>query len=154
MVKILRAFEVGNVVDCSNVDDAISKLHKFTFDCAIVDWMMKGKNGIQFVRYVRKHSTSIPSNLAIIICTGLTDHEHIVLARDSGVNEIMAKPFSVEEVYRKLNSAIFRSRQWIATKTFVGPDRRRLAAPTTAPLRRLDEATAARKPVLRWQPPA
>ncbi|HZP25605.1 MAG TPA: aminomethyl-transferring glycine dehydrogenase subunit GcvPB, partial [Dehalococcoidia bacterium] len=26
-------------------------------------------------------------------------------------------------------------------------------APTTAPLRRLDEATAARKPVLRWQPP-
>ena len=28
------------------------------------------------------------------------------------------------------------------------------AAPTTAPLRRLDEATAARKPVLRWQPPA
>ena len=28
------------------------------------------------------------------------------------------------------------------------------AAPTTAPLRRLDEASAARKPVLRWQPPA
>ncbi len=28
------------------------------------------------------------------------------------------------------------------------------AAPTTAPLRRLDEATAARKPVLRWQPHA
>jgi glycine dehydrogenase subunit 2 len=28
------------------------------------------------------------------------------------------------------------------------------AAPTTAPLRRLDEATAARKPILRWQPPA
>jgi glycine dehydrogenase subunit 2 len=27
-------------------------------------------------------------------------------------------------------------------------------APTTAPLRRLDEATAARKPVLRWQPAA
>jgi glycine dehydrogenase subunit 2 len=25
-------------------------------------------------------------------------------------------------------------------------------APTTAPLRRLDEATAARRPVLRWQP--
>ena len=25
------------------------------------------------------------------------------------------------------------------------------AAPTTAPLRRLDEATAARKPVLRWR---
>jgi glycine dehydrogenase subunit 2 len=28
------------------------------------------------------------------------------------------------------------------------------AAPTTAPLKRLDEATAARKPVLRWSPPA
>ena len=28
------------------------------------------------------------------------------------------------------------------------------SAPTTAPLRRLDEASAARKPVLRWQPPA
>ena len=26
-------------------------------------------------------------------------------------------------------------------------------APHTAPLRRLDEATAARKPVLRWRPP-
>jgi glycine dehydrogenase subunit 2 len=28
------------------------------------------------------------------------------------------------------------------------------SAPTMAPLRRLDEATAARKPVLRWQPPS
>ena len=38
----------------------------------------------------------------------------------------------------------------IAREAEVSPDVVR-AAPTRAPLRRLDEATAARKPVLRWR---
>ena len=125
MVDILRAFRVGLAVACSNVDTAISKLKMSKFHCVIIDWMMPSTEGIELVHFIRKSLESTNPELPIIICTGLTDYARIVRARDAGVNEFIAKPFSVEELYRKLNAAIFRKRRFIEVKTYVGPDRRR-----------------------------
>jgi FixJ family two-component response regulator len=46
-------------------------------------------------------------------------------ARDAGVTEFLAKPFSVTMLAQKLQTVIERPRQFVHTSTYFGPDRRR-----------------------------
>ena len=47
------------------------------------------------------------------------------MARDAGVSEFLAKPFSLEMLVRRMNAAIQQPRPFVECSVFTGPDRRR-----------------------------
>ena len=54
---------------------------------------------------------------------------HRVLeARDAGITEFLAKPVSARGLYQRITMVIERPRQFIKTRTYTGPDRRRVPA--------------------------
>ena len=67
---------------------------------------------------------------------------HRVLeARDSGVNEILAKPISIKSLHSRLVSIIEQPRPFVKSKNYFGPCRRRSDDPKYAgPERRADAA--------------
>lgn len=126
ILGIMQAFEFGRVLGHSNVDDAIDEMKRTKVDCVVVDWHMPHRPGIELVRHIRRSDQSVSADLPIILCTGYTEYNRIVQARDAGVDEILAKPYAAADLYRRLYAAIFKTRPFVTVDGYTGPDRRRL----------------------------
>lgn len=61
----------------------------------------------------------------IVMLTGHTEMIRVVVARDAGVTEFLAKPISAKGLLSRLISVIEQPRPFIRTKTYFGPDHRR-----------------------------
>jgi DNA-binding response OmpR family regulator len=57
--------------------------------------------------------------------TGRTSVEDVKTARDIGVNEFIAKPFTAAELSKRMLLAIQHPRQFMVSSHYIGPDRRR-----------------------------
>lgn len=126
LFSILDAFGVNKIAVCETLDSAEKKFLSAEIDCIFVDFMMDNRAGIDFIKKVRtKKSIKNDPDLPIILNTGMTDRETIVMARDAGVTEVIGKPFSPDQVLQKLNHAINNPREFIDVDEYVGPNRRR-----------------------------
>ena len=126
LFSILEAFDVGRIIVCVTLDDAEKSLADVTLDCIFIDFMMEERAGLNFIAKVREGAS--PKNdqaLPIILNTGITDIDTIVLARDAGVTEIISKPFSPDQVLKKMTNAIKNKREFIDVEEYLGPNRRR-----------------------------
>jgi len=57
-------------------------------------------------------------------------------ARDHGVTEFLAKPFTVQAFFDRLVSVIIRPRAFVDAESYFGPDRRRRQTTISGPDRR------------------
>jgi two-component system chemotaxis response regulator CheY len=122
---MLRAFGVGTILHADNAKDAFQEIRLTRVNCLIVDWLMPGMSGIEFVMMVRTSPQSPKPDIPIILCTGHTDRERVEEGRDAGVNEVLTKPLSPKSLFDKLDAAINATRPFIITPGYTGPCRRR-----------------------------
>lgn len=118
-----------NIIEAYCVKNAMAALGNGDIDLVITDWKMEPVSGIEFVRQLRNEETSPNPFIPIILLTGYTEKEHVLAARDAGVNEFLAKPISPKELYSRILSIIENPRPFIRTPTYFGPDRRRQDLP-------------------------
>ena len=55
----------------------------------------------------------------------MSDKKNVLTARDLGMTEFLAKPFSQKQIYLGLRIVAEQPRAFIKTGNFFGPDRRR-----------------------------
>ena len=122
---MLRAFEVGTVLHADNAKEGFSEIRQSKIDCLIVDWLMPGMSGIEFVNMVRTSPQSSRPDIPIILCSGHTEKDLVVDARDAGMSEILTKPLSPQSLFEKNGCGDFHSRPFIITPSYTGPCRRR-----------------------------
>jgi hypothetical protein len=53
----------------------------------------------------------------------------VTAARDAGVTEFLAKPISAKGLYERIVNVVASPRPFIKTKSYFGPDRRRMISP-------------------------
>ncbi len=70
--------------------------------------------------------------------TAYTEIKDILKARDAGATEFLAKPFSAKLVYYRLRSIIENPRNYVDSRKYFGPDRRR---------RKIDDISADRRTI-------
>lgn len=133
---ILQAFGVVNIYDARDGEHGITKIRDFSIDLVVTDWIMEPQDGLHLVKWVRNSPDSPDNFLPVIMVTGHTEKARITEARDAGINEFMAKPVSAKSLYRRLVSVIEHPRQFVRTKSYFGPDRRRKVEPFDGPDRR------------------
>ncbi len=123
--NILRMFRIRRVRTAGDGADGLQELKNFNPDIIICDWNMGVLDGLEFTRLVR---TSVDSNnpyVPIIMLSGYTEAYRIFEARDAGMTEYLAKPVSAALLYDRICQIVERPRQFVKTKGFFGPDRRR-----------------------------
>jgi len=125
--NILNALGCRNCVEAGDGADAFKELRHFSADIIICDWNMDPLDGLDFVRLVRTGQDSPNPLVPIIMLTGHTEMNRVMQARDSGVNEFLAKPVSAKKLYSRICSIIERPRQYVRVGEYFGPDRRRQA---------------------------
>jgi two-component system chemotaxis response regulator CheY len=123
---ILQGMGIRSVKEAEDGSDALKLLKTESADVMITDWLMEPLDGLELTRMVRTASDSANPYLPIIMLTGYTEIARVTEARDAGVTEFLAKPMSAKNLYHRLVEIIERPRGFIKTRTFTGPDRRRI----------------------------
>ncbi|MBP6819224.1 response regulator [Ferrovibrio sp. MS7] len=126
VANTLNGIGVRSVAQADSVDQALEQLAEIAVDLVISDWDMGEKSGIELIRRIRANKSM--RLLPIIMLTANTTRTNIFTARDAGVTEFLAKPISAQALYGRVVEVIERPRQFVKTKSFFGPDRRRRRA--------------------------
>ena len=97
----------GYLVDTANDGaDALDRLHAARPDAILLDLMMPGMNGRQFLQALRDDPAY--AQVPVLIMTAV--HGLEVNLSAIGASEIVEKPFNVEELLNKVALAVYRSR--------------------------------------------
>ena len=121
----LRSFGVRNIEEAEDGASCLEAFQISSPDFLITDIKLPIIDGLEVVRLIRTPETSYNPFIPIIVLTADTEKRHVIAARDSGVTEFLCKPVSPKSLYVRIKSVIETPREFIRTKHFFGPDRRR-----------------------------
>ena len=107
LIKYNLEKRAHTVIDHDNANSALITLEDVAIDLILLDIMLPGLKGTQFLKIVRdKQSTK---NIPIIIISAKNREEDIISALDSGADDYLPKPFSIEMLIAKINSILRRA---------------------------------------------
>ncbi len=96
-----RNFEVSH---CLNGQEALELFTKQKFDLLVLDIMMPKKDGFSVAKDVRKMDKKVP----IIFLTAKSQTQDVIEGFNSGGNDYLKKPFSMEELIIRIHSLLGR----------------------------------------------
>jgi len=130
---------------------AMKLLEKYDIDLIITDWELSPNNandtgpnpasssnkwgpalptdGDSLVRYIRASKSSPNPYLSIMMLTGQALRDSVEYARDAGVNEILIKPISADNLCSRIVRIVNDSRPFVTSKEYKGPCRRNRSTP-------------------------
>jgi DNA-binding response OmpR family regulator len=118
----------GYVVDLAvDGETALERVHAARPDAILLDLMMPGMNGRQFLQALREEPAF--AEVPVMIMTAV--HGLEVNMATLGASEVVEKPFNVDELLNKVALAVYRSRE--AQPTSPQPLPTVAAAPESAP---------------------
>lgn len=107
MVSLALQRHGYNVHSTGSVAQAKALMVTQKMDLAIIDWMLPGGSGLEFVRSLRKNP--LYTHLPIIMLTAKTDEENITQGLDAGADDYVTKPFSPRELQSRIKALLRRS---------------------------------------------
>ena len=92
------------VSTAKNAADAKFLLSQYKFNLLLVDVMMPGESGLEFLTDVRKES-----DISVIMLTAMGDVEDRIAGLECGADDYMAKPFEPKELLLRIASILKRT---------------------------------------------
>ena len=126
---VLETFGFKDITATSDGNQALAQTSVKPFGFIMCDWKMSPLNGIEFVQKVRHDKQSPNRFTPIIMVTGKNSKEDVSMARDAGVTEFIIKPFSAKALASRIIEIVENPRNFIISRGYTGPDRRRREAP-------------------------
>jgi len=135
LVHTLKAFGMADVVAESDGATAIERLKMSridpagagigTIDIILADYVMPAVDGMLLLRWIRTGDKVPDRFVPFIMISGAADKEVVEQARDFGVTEFLAKPFSAAGIAERFVNLVNHPRQFVLAPGYFGPDRRR-----------------------------
>ena len=122
---VLTSFGVGKVTILYDVEVAKEFVCLNSIDCLMMEWSGWEHPDLELLDFIRKSHNVVNPKVPVVVCTGHTDFDHVMRARDDGANEIVAKPITPQHIFEKLYNAMYNIRDFIVHDAYTGPDRRR-----------------------------
>ena len=106
-VLVLGLQDNGYHVDAvERGDDAIDQLKWYEYDVAIIDWRMPGAEGIEVVRWARRHDRPT----AMLMLTARDAPADRIQGLDTGADDYLVKPFDFGELLARVRALQRRPR--------------------------------------------
>lgn len=123
--SVLNGFGFKNVYTASDPIEGYEKFCQYNPHIVVTDWAMEPMDGIALTRKIRTAPDSPNKFVPIILMTGYSAKIRVIEARDQGVTEFIAKPFTTKDLVTRIEILLDKPRKFVNAKTFFGPDRRR-----------------------------
>lgn len=101
------------VRECASAEEAQSELQKQKFHLVILDWMLPGISGFDFLQQI-KQTISAPN---VLMVTAKTEAQDIVSGLESGADDYLTKPFDPGVFMARVRALIRRSNIQSASAT-------------------------------------
>ena len=98
-----KGFRVSMAADAA---EAQRRLVGLTFDLLIVDVMMPGQSGVDFVQDLRSHE-----DVPVIMLTALGETEARIKGLSAGADDYLPKPFDPRELLLRVNAILKRAQR-------------------------------------------
>ena len=138
--SILNGLGMFRLSTADRSDRALSTLEAEPIDLVITDFNMPGLSGMGLAQRIRQEIRSknprFNPSIPIIMITSFGTKKCLMAARDAGVDEFLAKPFTTLAVAERIDSAINMQRSFIVSDNYIGPCRRRKVDPILSGLKR------------------
>lgn len=124
---ILKSFKFKNVDAVESAEEALILFNEKKHDLIMTDWELPGMDGIDLIKAIRTDEASQSvREVPIILASGYTNGEMIKAARDAGTTEFIIKPFSADDLAKRIAYVLNNKRPFIKKDAYIGPDRRRI----------------------------
>ena len=108
--NLLQAYlqENGFLVSvASDANEAREILGLFSFDLMVLDVMMRGESGVDFLAGLRQKGESLP----VLMLTALGESEDRISGLEAGADDYLPKPFEPKELVLRINAILRRRPQ-------------------------------------------
>lgn len=96
-----------DVIEAATAESAMELLDSKLPDIAIVDWMLPGMDGVDFVKRLRREE--VTESLPIVMVTARSQEPDKLKSFDTGVDDYITKPFSPRELLARVKALLRRS---------------------------------------------
>ncbi|MDC0255192.1 response regulator, partial [Bacteriovoracales bacterium] len=91
------------IIACHSAEHAQKKLKKEIPDLIIIDWMLPGMSGVEFIQELKTKDLKF-STIPVILLTAKSDEESKALGTKMGANGFLGKPFNNHELISMVNN--------------------------------------------------
>ena len=126
---LLRAFGSREIYEAEDGASGLEAVEAYSPDILITDITMPIFDGIELTRMIRNPDGCRHPFLPIVVLSAYSEKKHVIAARDAGATEFLCKPVSATALYRRIQNVVANPRDFIRTKSYFGPDRRRYVNP-------------------------
>ena len=92
------------ITTASDAEKAYEKIKIVKFDLIILDIMMPGKTGLQFLKEIRKNS-----RVPILMLTAMSSTEDRIDGLETGADDYLSKPFQPKELLLRIKNILKRN---------------------------------------------
>lgn len=121
---VLTRLGFRDIVIVRSGNKAMEMLAAQRFDFMITDWRMRDLDGIDVVHFARKSPKSLHPMIPIIMLTGNAEARDVIEARNAGIDGYIIKPFSADQLVKRIRAVIEHPREFVVSNKYTGPDRR------------------------------
>ncbi len=83
-----------NIFTANSIYAARGLLKEYKFDIVVIDYMLKGEFGFQFVPYAQAHNKRVK----IVMITAFAEKDMAIEALNMGITAFLQKPFVIDDL--------------------------------------------------------
>ncbi|MCB0479022.1 MAG: response regulator transcription factor [Crocinitomicaceae bacterium] len=96
-----------NCEKARTVEEGVSKLHSYDYDCAVLDLGLPDGSGMDILKEIRSSRIEV----GVIILSANSNLDNKIDALDFGADDYLTKPFHLSELNSRIKSIIRRKKQ-------------------------------------------
>lgn len=105
----LRKLGVGEIVEADGGAEAALALLGAPFDLMLMDWYMPDVSGAGLMTMLRDPRFGPAQSTPVILMTAYASRDNVARARELGVDEVLVKPFTTEQLGTALGRILGRA---------------------------------------------
>jgi two-component system phosphate regulon response regulator OmpR len=116
--ELLRKYLINEGFMVTVASDALSAREKLLgnlFDLIILDVMMPGESGFEFIKTLRNDLQHPARNLPILLLTAMGESQERILGLEIGADDYLVKPFEARELLLRIQNILKRATPRLAT---------------------------------------
>jgi CheY-like chemotaxis protein len=135
--EVLRGAGFSNILHARDGKELLDLTEEYLPKIVITTSRLPDLSGLEFTRLIRAGYKNVPREMSVIAMTDTPTRVFLDAARESGVDEMLVRPFTAQAIMLRVKSVLEHPRVFVDSAKYVGPcRRRRMIEDYDGPLRR------------------
>ena len=125
LMNILKNLQFEDTYIAINAEAGLNMYKDYEPHIALIDNDLGDMSGVELTRQIRQYEKAGKFITPVMLMATSVTKKDVIETLDAGVSELLLKPFSLNDLSKRLHYIFEKPRELIDVKDYYGPDRRR-----------------------------